>query len=160
MEGYEVVEGNLHVQAIEGVDPSGLRGLREITGTLSVGRPEVDGRARQDQREDPLDGLQGLLLANAIVLRGVTLPNLAGLSALVRVKSHFSIENCRGLLNLSGLDQLEEAESLVLDRLPALEGLAGASRLQRLSSLNIAVAPRLLGLESLGFAPLLPPESP
>ncbi len=153
LEGCERITGSLTVRAFANMDPSPLRSLRYVDGSLRIiagGAPGVD----------VLSGFGALEEVDSLLLDGLAAQNLRGLSRLwiIGTNTGFSdatgrllIRDSNGLRNLEGLDSLEALGSLELRDNLALTSLAGLTRAQPLQELHVSNTPlqSLEGLEAL-----------
>lgn len=159
LEGCERIAGSLTLRAFPGMDPSPLRSLRRVDGSLRVD-------ATRTRTEPVLAAFGALEEVNSLLLAGLRESSLVELARLRRVgieagssaeQGRILIRNSEALRSLEGLDALQAAESLELRDNPLLTSLSGFASVRELARVVVTNTPlqSLDGIQALGVRDLL-----
>jgi hypothetical protein len=157
LEGCTTIDGDLQIVPFAGADLRPLHALRSVTGQLRFEAPGdiVDAATLNDFDELnrtgwlTLDGLEALESVGGLYIAGLATPSLAPLSNLrVVTEGDLFLQDCGGLRDLHGLENLRGVDSLILT-CDELESMAALRLTGEISSIHIS-GQRLTELGSVG----------
>jgi hypothetical protein len=155
--GCEEIQGKLWLRDFPGMDLSPLASLRSVRDTLYVGMPDGDNPI------ESLHGLEALEHVGGLHISRLLESDLRGLRNLrsVRVRdpqqafghtSMIELGNCHALLDLGGLEQLQDWSMLMIQGVDELRSLNGLTPPPSGGMLWVLSAPQLRDVSALGAA--------